>query len=226
MGMIKGAVAFACVLLAACAGGQARGGSFLDAEGCGQSFLSAPVSQVLLDSAALAERVSTILGTAHSPDTLSFLIQQRPDSSLVSLRATAGVHAEMEAALENAVLAELLPPEGEHGLPPYRILFADQALTLGRVRMCPARLLNRDELVAAMQRAASRMRTEATAIALLSVEASGAVVNIRLLQASGDPNVDAVALAIAGLARFSPALWDGEPIRTAVPLPVGFVVRN
>ena len=215
-------------LLTAACGGRSGARPPLDADGCGRSGVDLPVGQLVLDSAGLSAQLASSLGGAQVPDTVSMYVRQTPEVTNVVVRQSHGLAAEVSAALERALHDQLLPPENPHGNPPYRVLFAagSGSISLGRVRLCQATLLNARELHTAMGRAAAGMRRSARAIVGIDLDASGVPLNVRLLRPSGDANVDAVALAIGGIARFTPPRWDDQPMPGATALPVEFVVRN
>ena len=202
-----------------------RGHPALDADGCGSSGLDLPVNAVVLDSAALSARLVGLL-PADAPDTVSLLVRQGATSATASVRRAHGFPADVARALERAVVDDLLPTENPHGNPPYRLVVDRRsgALSFGRVRICPPELLNRDELVAAMSRAAASMPRSAEALVRIVIDTAGVPSDVTIVQSSSEPNVDAMALAIGGLSRYRPATWDDVPVEGGAMLPVGFNV--
>jgi protein TonB len=65
-----------------------------------------------------------------------------------------------------------------------------------------------------------------TARLRLFVDTDGTPAEVRLLQSSGYPQLDAAATRVAVFLRFSPATnTDGEPVQVWVSFPISFRVR-
>ncbi len=89
---------------------------------------------------------------------------------------------------------------------------------------------NRDGVVRAMERAYPSLLCEAgiggTVEVFLLIDEEGAVVDARIDQGSGHAALDAVALDVAYVYRFTPALNRDRPVAVWVSVPVTFQVRQ
>jgi TonB family protein len=146
--------------------------------------------------------------------------------------ARTGLSGGAADTLAAALSAALVRAGDEPPTSPHRIrvrVGAAALLEAGSAVMCPPALLNRDSIGAALYRALEgrSIRTgiaepgqRPMAVVWLYITEGGGVGRTRLDQSSGDPRFDNVALGVADVARFAPALVDGAPSAEWVVLPV------
>ena len=91
-------------------------------------------------------------------------------------------------------------------------------------------LRNRDEVIRAMERAYPPLLRDAgiggTVDVFLRIDEEGSVVEARINQGSAHASLDAAALDVAYVYRFSPALNRDRPVAVWVSVPVTFQVRR
>ena len=90
-------------------------------------------------------------------------------------------------------------------------------------------ILNRDQVVAAMQKAYPPLLRNAgisgTTRVYFFIDAEGTVVRTLIDVSSGRDDLDAAALSVADVYRFSPALMRDEPVPVWVSLQITFAVQ-
>ena len=91
------------------------------------------------------------------------------------------------------------------------------------------RILNRDEVVAAMTREYPPLLRDAgiggSVKVFYFIDAQGIVQATRIDQSSGNEALDQAALSVASIYRFSPALNRDQPVPVWVSFPITFQVR-
>lgn len=86
----------------------------------------------------------------------------------------------------------------------------------------PPVLANRDEVTDALRAVGSGL--EARVVLLLNVDEKGRVTEVRIGRSSGDEGLDDAARWVGERMRFSPAMYEGEPVAALVEIPVTFDV--
>ena len=93
----------------------------------------------------------------------------------------------------------------------------------------PPTILNRGEVVAALEAEYPPLLRDAavggTARIYFFIDAEGTVVDTRLDVSSGHPALDAAAMSVAHVYRFSPAINRGDPVPVWVSFGITFQVR-
>ncbi len=91
-------------------------------------------------------------------------------------------------------------------------------------------ILNKAEVVAAMERSYPPLLRDAgiggTAVVYFFIDADGRVRDTRIAKSSGHKEIDAAALAVAGVYRFSPALNRDKKVPVWVQFPITFQVAG
>lgn len=67
-----------------------------------------------------------------------------------------------------------------------------------------------------------KLRIEGRVVVLIGIDRAGQVMDVRVEQTSGYPDLDSAAVEEARKAQFSPAIHNGKPVPVKIKLPVNF----
>ena len=209
------------VLALACASGRSDG--LPQRPGC--VWLRAPrVHDVVLDSAALAEQLSGILAAASPRGRGGFTVHFTDGGRAVARDSASLGLASLDSA-EAAIESMLLPPEPGPPPPPFHLVASDGQLFGVGIEACRPVLVNQADVAQALGRAQREIMRDAEVLLRIRIDDTGLPREVTIARSSGDAEVDAVARAIAQVARFRPGVFDGLVLGGVVELPVTFVTR-
>ena len=92
------------------------------------------------------------------------------------------------------------------------------------VSMCRPVIDNQDELVGALMRAQSQIMRNGSVILHILVDTAGVPAEVRIDRSSGNDFLDAAAVGVGYVARFTPAFREGERVQVWAQLPITFVL--
>ena len=85
---------------------------------------------------------------------------------------------------------------------------------------CRPTLVNRDEMVDVLSRAARSVPNRGSVVMWMFVDSTGAVTRVQVSRGSGDEVIDALGMTVGYSARFTPASIDGYTVPVWVEFPI------
>ena len=182
------------------------------------------VSSLTSDSAALARIVAQPLAAVAAGDSLTLTTYWDDKAGLrVWLDSVVIADSVQRETMQGrvAVLLRNDPATGRHRVVAH--------LENGAVRMrartfvtCRPVLINQPEIVGELQRAQRSLQRSGVVSVWLLVDETGVPSEVRVDESSGDTAVDALAVGVARVMRFTPAMNDGRAVRVWVQMPIEF----